>query len=76
MGYNLNSWFHFNKCLKKAGLLVRDELPEHGALHKDEIYYSKEMLELGCQVFRGHIRKKMNSDNCGHITKNILHLLV
>lgn len=69
MGYNSNTWFYFNKCLKKVNFLIGDKLPEYGKVLDNEPYCGKYMLELGCQVFRGHIRKRMDSGKYRHVVR-------
>jgi hypothetical protein len=52
MGYSQVTWRIFNRYLKNAGFLKGKKLPVGDTLIEDESYFGKEMLELGCQVFR------------------------
>jgi len=52
MGYRKSTWKNLNKYLKKTGLLKNDKLPDGNVIIKNENYYYREMLELGCQTFR------------------------
>ena len=69
MGYSKNTWFYLNKYFKKSNLLLGENLPSFGIKRNQEPYYNKEILELGCQTFRGSIRKEMNSHSVRHSAK-------
>jgi SAM-dependent methyltransferase len=52
MGFRASTWEILNKCLSLSGYLKNEKLPNGGTIIKDEYYFGREMLELGCQVFR------------------------
>jgi hypothetical protein len=70
MGYSQVTWKCFNKYLRESGLLNAEQLPLFRVVDDAEGYYGKEMLELGCQTFRGNIRKKINSGLYNHNCKD------
>ncbi len=62
MGFNRPQWKFVNKSFRETNLLVSHEkLPKAGVKLKDEGYYGKEMLELGCQQIRDLVRNSLES---------------
>jgi hypothetical protein len=53
MGLRTSTWNRITDYLKMTGFLKGEQLPMWGTVLKNEGYYQKEMLELGCQVLRG-----------------------
>lgn len=64
MGFNKYQWAFLNECFKKVGLINKDRiLPIYGTIIKEENYYNKKMLELGCQEIKKPLKKRLLNDS-------------
>ena len=62
MGFNYPQWKFLNKSFRNTGILIsRRKLPKNGTVLKEENYYGKNMLELGCQQIRTMVRNSLHS---------------
>jgi len=62
MGFNTFQWKFINKCFTKSGLLKQNnKLPKYGIILNNEVFYGKQMLELGCQEIRTVVRNRLQS---------------
>jgi hypothetical protein len=62
MGYNKPQWKFVNKSFREVCFLKDNlKLPKANIILKDENYYGKEMLELGCQQIREELKRSLRS---------------